>query len=154
MSTTTTSAVATSTACGASVYELPVKDAACGAVLSGNMSDVFDTCCKGDSPVKYNNDCGIYCLAQEQTVDKLQSCLTSKSNNYRDVFCNANLNATATASATTTKSTSTGTSTGTSTDSSTATSTKNAAILNQPVSKTGLGLLAMLFCSTLVGVVA
>lgn len=150
MSTTTTSAVATSTACDAHVYELPVKDAACGAVLKGNMSDVFDTCCKGDSPVKFDNDCGIYCLAQEQTVDKLQSCLTSKSNDYRDVFCNANLNATATAAPTTVKSTSTGTSTGT----STATTTKNAAVLGQPISKTGLGLVAMLFCSALAGVVA
>ncbi|KAJ5594650.1 uncharacterized protein N7459_000858 [Penicillium hispanicum] len=149
MSTTTTSAVATSTACGANVYELPIKDAACGAVLSGNMSDVFDSCCKGDKPVKYSSDCGIYCLAQDQTVDDLQKCLTSKSNNYRDVFCNANLNATATAAASTTKSTSTGTSTGT----STASSTKNAAP-NQPISKTGLGLVAMLFCSALAGVVA
>lgn len=146
MSTTTSSADATSTACGANVYQLPLNNAACGAVLQGNMSEAFDSCCKASKPVKYSNDCGMYCLAQAQTVDELQTCLTSKSNNYRGVFCNASLNATASA-ATTTAATSTGTSTASS-------STENAAVLNQPISKTGLGLVAMLFCSALVGVVA
>ena len=150
--TTTTSTTATATACGSNLWQLPTTDAACGAILHGNMSDVFDDCCKGDAPVKYNGDCNIYCLAQDQTVDKLQNCLTSKSNNYHDVFCNAALNATATASATTTtKSTSTGTQTS---STSTSTSTKNAAVVTQPVSMAGLSLIAMLFCSTLMGVLA
>ncbi|KAJ5198571.1 uncharacterized protein N7498_007688 [Penicillium cinerascens] len=63
--TATAAATATATVCGSTVYQIPVIDAACGAKVSGNMSSVFDTCCKGDSPVKYDNDCGIYCLAQE-----------------------------------------------------------------------------------------
>ncbi|OQD73559.1 hypothetical protein PENDEC_c014G06166 [Penicillium decumbens] len=151
MTTTTTSVTSTATACGANVYELPVTDVACGAKLSGNMSSVFDTCCKGDSPVKYNDNCGIYCLAQEQTVKELSDCLMSKSNNYRDVFCQGKQNATATAAATTTKSISTSTHTGTHTSTSTHT---NAAVLNAPVSMSGLGVLVMLFCSTLMGVLA
>lgn len=152
MSAPATSALANATACGADVYQLPITDAACGAQLSGNMSTVFDDCCKGDAPVKYNNDCGIYCLAQGQTVHELSSCLMSRSNNYSGVFCNNNKpNATATEAATTTKSTSTSTSSGTTTASSTST---NAAVLNTPVSKTGLGVVAMLFCSTLMGVLA
>lgn len=152
MSTTTaTAASATATVCGATVYQIPVVDAACGAKLSGNMSSVFDTCCKGDSPVKYDNDCGIYCLAQEQTVQELSDCLMSKSNNYRDVFCEGKQNATATAAATTTKSTGTSTSTS---SGSTSPSTHNAAAPNAPVSMGGVGVIALLFCSTLMGVFA
>lgn len=148
MSTTTTSALATATVCGASVYQLPITDAACAAKISGNMTSVFDTCCKGNSPVKYDSDCGIYCLAQEQTVAELSNCLMSKSNNYRDVFCEGMQNATATAAATTTRTTSTSTST----HSGTSTST-NAASVNG-VSKGGLGVLAVLVCSGVMGLFA
>ena len=148
---TATAASATATVCGATVYQIPVIDAACGAKLSGNMSSVFDTCCKGDSPVKYDNDCGIYCLAQEQTVHELSDCIMSKANNYRDVFCEGKQNATATAAATTTKSTGTSTST---TSGSTSTSSHNAAVLNAPVSMGGVGVIAVLFCSALMGVFA
>lgn len=153
MSTTATSAIASTTAatCGTDVYQLPTTDVACGAQLTNNMASVFDECCKGDAPVKYNNDCGIYCLAQGQTVSELADCLMSKSNNYGGVFCNdSKPNATATEAATTTKATSTSTS-GTSTSTSTST---NAAVVNTPVSKTGLGVVAMLFCSTLMGALA
>lgn len=152
MSLTTTALSTTSTStstCNAKVYEIPTNDASCAAKLSGNMSTVFDDCCKGDAPVKYNNDCGIYCLAQGQTVEELSSCLMSKSNNYRDVFCLGKQNATATASATTTMATATGTATGTGTTTGT-----NAAVLGQPVSKAGLGVLAMLVCSVFMGAFA
>lgn len=153
MSVTATSAIASATAaasCGTDVYQLPTTDVACGAQLTNNMNSVFHECCKGNAPVKYNNDCGIYCLAQGQTVSELSDCLMSKSNNYGGVFCNdSQPNATATEAATTTKATSTGTLSGTSTSTST-----NAAVLNTPVSKTGLGVVAMLFCSTLMGALA
>ncbi|KAJ5798471.1 uncharacterized protein N7503_007767 [Penicillium pulvis] len=151
MSTTTTSSVASATtACTGNVYQLPTTDAACAAVISGNMTSVFDTCCKGNNPVKYDNDCGIYCLAQEQTVEKLLDCIQTTGNNYRDVFCNDSLNATATAKATTTAS-ETSTTTGTTT--STTTSTTNAAA-GQPVSTMGLGVLAMVLFSGVMGVFA
>ncbi|KAJ5701183.1 hypothetical protein N7488_008731 [Penicillium malachiteum] len=151
---TTSAASATSTACTGNVWELPITDAACGSKIIGNLTTVFDDCCKGDNPVKYDNDCGIYCLAQEQTVSELLSCLQSKSNDYQHIFCNDKLNATATAAATTTKSTSTSTGTKTSTGTSTSTSTKNAAVGAQPVSTMGLGVLVMLFCSAVMRVVA
>lgn len=148
VSTTSTAASASSTAC-TSVWDVPTTDVACGTTLKGNMTDVFDECCKGNAPVKFQHDCGIYCLAQGQTVDKLRDCLTSKSNEYHGVFCNSNkANATATAAASTTRSTSSGTETGTST------STKNAAVGNQPISKSGLGVVAVLFCSAMMGVFA
>ncbi|KAJ5116766.1 hypothetical protein N7456_001114 [Penicillium angulare] len=154
MSTTTTSASATATACTGSVWELPgITDAACGAANTGNMTSVFDTCCKGDKPTTYNKDCGIYCLAQNQNVSSLLHCLQTESNNYQAVFCNDKLNATATAAATTTKST--GTSTGTKTSgTSTSTHSKNAAVGAQPVSTMGVGVLAVLFCSAMMGIVA
>ncbi|OQE18774.1 hypothetical protein PENSTE_c017G09422 [Penicillium steckii] len=153
MSVTTTSAAAAASSCTPS-WEIPVTDVACAGQITGNITEVFDTCCKGNSPVKYNDDCNIYCLAQGQTKKELTDCLTEKSGDNR-IFCGAGKpNATATAEATTTKET--GTSTGTSTSSSSSgTSTEtNAAVLNQPISKTGLGLVAMLFCSALAGVVA
>ncbi|KAJ5486895.1 hypothetical protein N7530_001195 [Penicillium desertorum] len=149
-SSTTSSVSATSTACGASVWQIPTTDAACAAVVSGNMTDVMDECCKNAKVTKYDNDCGIYCLAQGQDVDKLQSCLTSKSGNYHDVFCNAALNATATATTTGSKSTSSGTST----DSSATSTSTNAAIANQPISKSGVGLMALLFGSALMAVIS
>ncbi|KAJ5384273.1 hypothetical protein N7517_002184 [Penicillium concentricum] len=150
MSTTSTSssASATGTACGARVWEIPTADAACAAILSGNMTDVMDDCCKHAKVSKYENNCGIYCLAQGQDINKLQSCITSKSNNYHDVFCNAALNATASAKGT--KSTSSATST----QSSATSSSTNAAIVNQPISKSGLGLIGLLFGSALMAVIA
>lgn len=137
------------TACTGNVYVLPnITDAACGAPISGNITDVFNSCCKGNAPVKYDNDCGIYCLAQGQTVNQLTKCLEEKSGTY-SIFCNKGVNATATAVATATKS-STGTSTGTGT--SAASTSSGAAVANRPVSMTGLGVVAMLFCSALMGI--
>ncbi|KAJ5151674.1 hypothetical protein N7492_009969 [Penicillium capsulatum] len=149
MSLTTTSAASASPTC-TSIWDVPTRDIACGSTITGNMTDVFDQCCKGDAPVKFKDDCGIYCLAQGQTVRELQECLNGKSNNYHDIFCNGGKpNATATAAASTTRSTATGTKT----SSSTSTSTENAAV-GQPLSKSGLGVVAMLFCSAMMGVLA
>ncbi|KAJ5163836.1 uncharacterized protein N7500_005666 [Penicillium coprophilum] len=151
MSTTsTTSASTTGTACGARVWEIPTTDAACAGIVTGNMTDVMDECCKDAEVSKYENNCGIYCLAQGQDINELQSCLSRKSGNYHDVFCNAALNATATATATRSKSTSSGTST----HSSTTSTSTNAAIANQQISKSGLGLIGLLFSSALMAVIA
>lgn len=152
MTTTTTSAAAATSSCAVS-WQIPTTDIACAGIVSGNMTDTFDSCCKDASPIKYNDDCNVYCLAKGQDMKELRDCLTDKSRDYNHVFCTGNNDtATATGSAT---SSSTGTSTGTSTSSATGTSTSTgAAIANQPISKTGLGLVAMLFCSALAGVVA
>ncbi|KAF7715462.1 Uncharacterized protein PECH_007116 [Penicillium ucsense] len=150
--TTTSTSTHTSAAatCTGNVYVLPnVTDAACGAPVSGNITDAFDSCCKGNTPTKYDNDCGIYCLAIGQDIGELTKCLEQKSGSY-SVFCNKGTNVTATASATTTKTSSTGTST----HSGAASTSSGAAVVNQSVSKMGLGVLAMMFCSALMGVVA
>lgn len=86
----------------------------------------------------------------------LQKCLTSNGAADGEVFCNAAMNATATASAsktaseTGTSSTSTGSATQSGSD---AAKTDNAAVaLVRPgISKSGLGLLAMVFCSVVLG---
>ncbi|EKV06742.1 cytochrome P450 [Penicillium digitatum] len=152
MSTTSTSSVSATTACGGSVWQIPTTDAACAAVVSGNMTDVMDACCQKAKVSKYDNDCGIYCLAQGQNVDELQSCLTSRSGNYHNVFCNAALNATATATATGSKSTSSRT--GTSTHSSATSTSTNAASAKQPIPKSGVGMIGLLFGSALMAVIS
>ncbi|CAI7575820.1 unnamed protein product [Penicillium pancosmium] len=154
MTTTTTTAASTSSTCIVS-WQIPSNDVACAGPITGNMTDVFDSCCKGNSPVKYNDGCNIYCLAQGQTKKELSDCLTDKSKKDGSIFCGQGKdNSTATASATTTRETgsdATGTSTTTGKGSSTST---GAAIISQPISKTGLGLVAMLFCSAVAGVIA
>lgn len=155
VATTTGSTTAASTSACALSYEFPkdVKDVGCAAVAQGNITDAFDHCCKGDAPVKYNDDCNIYCLAQNQDLGDLRKCLISSGGAPNLVFCQpTNGNATATQAASTTAG-STGTSTSTS-SSSTSSTTDNAATMNNPVSKTGLGLVAMVFCSTLMGFLA
>ncbi|KGO69468.1 hypothetical protein PITC_014230 [Penicillium italicum] len=151
-SSTTSSASATSTACGSSVWRIPTNDEACAAVVSGNITEVMNFCCKNARVSKYEDDCGIYCLAQGQTVDKLQACLASKSNNYHNVFCNTVTNTTATATSTGSKPTSSGT--GTRSHSSATSTSTNAAIANQAVSKSGVGLIALLLGSALMAVVS
>lgn len=155
MPTTTTTAVTPSStsSCGNQLYQIPTQDAACAAVVKGNISAVMHECCKNATPHTYDNDCSIYCLAQGQDIHNLSNCLTTKSGDYQGVFCNAALNATATAAANSTKSTAgaTGTKSG---SSATSTSTSGAAFMNQPVSNTGLGVVAMLFCSALMAVFA
>lgn len=147
MSTTTTSVSASSTACSGNVWQIPTTNAACAGVIRGNVTEAMDKCCKKASPQKYENDCGIYCLAVDQDIEALSSCIQKESGNYNDVFCNAALNATATATGskpTTSSATGTG---------ATSTST-NAAIVNQPVSKSGLGLVALMFGSAFMAVLA
>ena len=169
MSTTTTGLTTTPTTCGgATVYDIPINDAACAATASKeNASSAFDKCCKAAPVEKYDNDCGLYCLALDQTIGDLVECLTSSGLNDGDVFCTQQNNRTATATSTATKTSSSETSSETgSSSSSTSTSSSTsdsegasetsqaAAVINQPVSKGGIGLLAMMFCSALLGVVA
>ncbi|KAJ5885406.1 hypothetical protein N7495_009916 [Penicillium taxi] len=117
------------------------------------MTTVFDLCCKGSGPVRYNNDCGVYCLAQKQDIYSLGKCLTQKSHKSSEIYCNAPANATATASVNPSIAAITSTPTSNLTSSFTSTPTYNAAASNQPLSKASIGFIAMLFCSTLAGVV-
>ncbi|KAA8650176.1 hypothetical protein EYZ11_008507 [Aspergillus tanneri] len=152
----TTSASPAAPTC-AGFWELPTKDVACALPNNGNASDILDKCCKRASVTKYDDGCGIYCLAQEQSAKDLTNCFREQGAIDGHFFCSGG-NASHTASAPLPSKTgdhdsdsSTGTSTG---SKSTSTSSDSAAVLNQPVSKSGLGLLAVLVCSALMGVVA
>lgn len=56
------------------------------------MSD----CCKSADVVSYADDCGLYCLAQDQTVGDLLQCMYAQGIGYSEAFCNGTANATAT----------------------------------------------------------
>lgn len=92
---TTTAAAATST-CGPNTFVLPTKDAACGLPNSSDNSAAMDKCCKPASVESYSGDCGLYCLAKDQSLRDLLDCLMENGVNDGDVFCNDQLNATAT----------------------------------------------------------
>ncbi|KAI5293298.1 hypothetical protein KEM52_005668, partial [Ascosphaera acerosa] len=147
------------------LYNIPVRDAACGMPNTGNNTEILESCCK--VPVQtYPNKCGIYCLALGQTLDDLRQCII-KLNLGRDAFCNNTANGTAyaTGSASTTlASTSTadetGTTTGTSTAKPTETSKKDgddddssaaAAMVIPHLSTAGMGVLAVMVCSAVFG---
>jgi hypothetical protein len=96
MSTTTTSILATPPSqCGATLYDIPTSDAACAMPFGGNHTEVMAKCC--EQVVSYQDDCGLYCLAQGQSVQELTDCLFNEGAAYQNVFCNAPTNATATA---------------------------------------------------------
>lgn len=90
------SASATIAQCGATLYDIPVHDAACAVAFGGNHTDVMSDCCKSADVVSYADDCGLYCLAQDQTVGDLLTCMYGQGIGYSDAFCNGTANATAT----------------------------------------------------------
>ncbi|KAL3474265.1 hypothetical protein BJX99DRAFT_181990 [Aspergillus californicus] len=155
MSTTTSSAAAS---CTGNQWVLPTQDAACALPNTGNYSDIMDNCCDVADVETYNDDCGLYCLAQGQNVSSLLSCIEDNGATPGDFFCSGNMSATATApapSATQTSDNGDDDNSSSSDDADSPTTTDNAGVrLAQPVSKTGLGVLGMLFCSALLGVVA
>lgn len=158
MSATTSGSAPTST-CGGGVNQwiLPVQDAACALPNTGNYSAVMDKCCEPAKVSKFNDGCGLYCLAQEQSTGDLLECLESNSaaTIHGQVFCFGNMTATATAavpSSTGKDGKETGTATGTGAD-ATATGDENMGVaMKQPLSKGGLGVLAVLGLSALLSV--
>lgn len=153
---TTTRAPSSASSCTASIYEMPVRDAACATFAKGNYSDVMQHCCHSAPVRTYDNDCAIYCLAVDQTIGDLTRCMFSHGIAYDEGFCNkGNTSAMATFSpkATNTRASSASISTSTSTGSSTSSmGTSGANVLVQPVSRSGLGVLGLVFCSVLLGV--
>lgn len=93
---TSSSAAASSTGCGAILYDIPTKDAACAMPYGGNHTDILTKCCNAADVVSYADNCGLYCLAQGQTVDDLTACLFQNGAPWADVFCSDTGNATAT----------------------------------------------------------
>ncbi|KAI1084885.1 hypothetical protein F5B20DRAFT_576203 [Whalleya microplaca] len=96
MTSTTTSAVPTSSSC-TNLYDTPVHDAVCAMPFGGNHTDIMSACCKDADVVSYYNNCGLYCLAIDQSVADLTKCLYGKGAAWGDVFCRGNETATATA---------------------------------------------------------
>lgn len=96
---TTTAAVATATAanCGSLLYDIPVQDAACAIAYGSNHTDIMSACCGPADVVAYSDNCGLYCLAEDQTVGDLTQCMLGKGAADGDVFCRGATNATATA---------------------------------------------------------
>ncbi|RAH68768.1 uncharacterized protein BO66DRAFT_392868 [Aspergillus aculeatinus CBS 121060] len=151
--TTATTGSAAAATCTGNLYVLPVQDAACALPNSGNFSSVMDKCCSPATVTKYDNDCGLYCLAQDQTVKTLLSCLQDNGA-VTEAFCSGNLTASATAKVSSTetgKAGKTGSSTG-SAASSTSTSDKSAAVVGHKVSMGGWVVLGMVVSSCLFGV--
>ncbi|KAL4804027.1 hypothetical protein BDV18DRAFT_162438 [Aspergillus unguis] len=159
MSSTSTSTSAAATCTGNS-WEIPTQDIACGlSTITGNYTSVMDTCC-GDARVeKYNDGCGIYCLAQGQDGQSLLDCIQDNGVGNHDVFCGGNLTQTATAALPSKTAdndddddSDDASSTG---DASDADTTDNAAVSFRGqdgfVSKGGLGVLAVMACSVVFG---
>lgn len=98
---TSSSAAASSTdsICGSNLYDIPASGAACAMPYGGNHTAVMSKCCDSADIVAYEDNCGIYCLAQGQTVDDLTACLFQNGAPWADVFCNESGNATANATA-------------------------------------------------------
>lgn len=138
---TTTSAAASSQTCSGSIYVLPTKDSACALPNTNNASSIMDKCCSPASVESYSDDCGLYCLAEKQSLGDLLDCLTENGAKDGDVFCNDQLNATATADVT-------GSATKTGSSGSDPTSTDSGA---GSVSKGGLGLLGIVLGATVLG---
>ncbi|KAK7403742.1 hypothetical protein QQX98_010481 [Neonectria punicea] len=98
MSTTTTaSAAATNGACGSTLYDTPVHDAVCALPFSSNNTKIMAACCGDANVVSYYDDCGLYCLAIDQTVAELTECLLKEGAGDANVFCRGNTTDTATA---------------------------------------------------------
>ncbi|KAL6404592.1 hypothetical protein AUP68_11414 [Ilyonectria robusta] len=73
MSTTVSSASASASAgsCGATLYDIPIKDAVCAMPYSKNHTSIMAACCNDADVVSYYNNCGLYCLALDQTIAEL-----------------------------------------------------------------------------------
>jgi hypothetical protein len=133
---------------------IPTNDTACAVAsqrgdLASNTRDILDKCC-GDAPVEeFNGDCGFYCLSVKQAVAELQACFMDGGVRPADIFCNANNTATATGEPTKGASASGSGAAA----SGTAGGDQNAAAAIRPrgLSKSGLGVIAMVVVSAFAG---
>ena len=156
-STTTTGALTTTTGCGtAAQYEIPVKDASCAVPNTHNYESLLSKCAKPAGVTTYDDDCAIYALAVDQSVQDLTDCLYKAGVDWKDVWCYGGTNTTATAtsyptaSGTSTASSTGKTSSGTSTKSAaTSTSTSGANASKDYTSLKGVMLLLTLSASAL-----
>ncbi|RYP62051.1 hypothetical protein DL769_007476 [Monosporascus sp. CRB-8-3] len=101
VTTTATGGPATQTSgCGATMYDIPTQDFACAVPFSvgdKDYTDIMTQCCGAADVVSYRGDCGLYCLAVDQSVTELPECLPDAGAAWGEVFCNGNGTASATA---------------------------------------------------------
>lgn len=141
MATTTAAAAAAASTCGPNTFVLPTKNAACGLPYSSDNSAAMEKCCKPASVETYSGDCGLYCLAKDQTLRDLLDCLTDNGVNNGEVFCNDQLNATASRKE----------STKTSDDDDSDSTSSSMANVHTSMSYGGWGVLAMVLGSAVLG---
>lgn len=96
--TTATAPSATASGCGALLYDIPTQDASCALPYGSNHTDIMSACCQSADVVAYQDNCGLYCLAEGQSVSDLASCFQERGALPQDVFCRGVGNATATGS--------------------------------------------------------
>ncbi|SPJ79373.1 uncharacterized protein FTOL_07764 [Fusarium torulosum] len=89
MSTTATSLTPLSSSC-TGVYNTPNQDNVCAMIYKGNATDIMSKCCGDAQLVAYQNDCGVYCVAIDQTIGELSDCLLSNGAPNANVFCSGN----------------------------------------------------------------
>ncbi|KAM0718332.1 hypothetical protein Q7P37_006664 [Cladosporium fusiforme] len=86
--------LATSTPTNActSLYNPPNQDAVCAMPYSDDYFNYMSSCCGDAQIVSYDDDCGIYCVALDQTISDLIDCLMDKGaeKSPQDVFCSGN----------------------------------------------------------------
>lgn len=99
-SAVTTTSTTASSACASKLYDIPVQDASCALPYRGNHTDIMAACCGSASVIAYYDNCGLFCLAQGQTVHELTECLFAHGAPYSKVFCSGNTTAEATGMAT------------------------------------------------------
>ncbi|KAM5376241.1 hypothetical protein ACJZ2D_005612 [Fusarium nematophilum] len=152
----TVSAPATATTACTNLYDTPNQDATCAMPFKDSYIDIMKACCGDAKVVSYYNDCGLYCVALDQTVADLEKCLLGKEPLPQDVFCSGKNTSSLTsdpAVPATAQATTSGTSTGTAA-ASTGTNTDNAApgvVPQSSVSTLGLAIGALLFSSMALG---
>lgn len=93
--TTTTGSPSPTGACG-NLYDTPVRDAVCAMPFNETNINFMSACCKDAEIVSYYDDCGLYCLAEGQSVEDLIQCLYDEGAEWEDVFCRGSEQATAT----------------------------------------------------------
>ncbi|KAJ4246290.1 hypothetical protein NW762_013641 [Fusarium torreyae] len=90
MSKTTSSVAATQTACH-NIYDTPNQDNVCAMYRKDNHTDIMRECCGDAKIITYSGDCGIYCVAVDQTIDKLSKCLYDHgAPDDKGVWCSGN----------------------------------------------------------------
>ncbi|KAM0292382.1 hypothetical protein ACHAO9_002693 [Fusarium lateritium] len=90
MSTTTTTSLAPLSSSCTGVFNTPNQDNVCAMVYKDNATDIMSKCCGDAQLVAYQNDCGVYCVAIDQTIVELSDCLFSNGAPDANVFCSGN----------------------------------------------------------------